>query len=89
MAAQPVCKIEHNLSVTKYMKYIVIDRYNVSEVTRFLSILFQRHINNGSKKTGLFSLWTNILVWLLVKLQNNTDVLWLQYWIHDKHSAKC
>ena len=32
-----------------------------------------------------------LLVWLLVKLQNNsnTDVVWLQYWIYDKHSDTC
>ena len=37
-----------------------------------------------STKTGVFSLWTNIVMYLFVKPQTTTDVIWVQYWIHDK-----
>ena len=50
-----VCKNRHNHCTTKW---VVIDRYNVSEGTRFFYSLSV----TGCTKTGLFSLWTNILI---------------------------
>ena len=35
-----------------------------------------------------FYVWTNTLLSILVKQQNYTDVVWLQYWIHDENMSR-